>query len=93
MMPPTAVLDFWFKKSGPDNWFKKDENFDEVIKEKFESTYWRATRGELYSWRITIEGRLAEIIVLDQFSRNIFRNKAQAFMFDSLAVILRSHSR
>lgn len=56
--------------------------------EKFLECYFQATRCELSDWRDQPQGRLAEIIVLDQFSRNMFRNSAQAFAFDSLAVAL-----
>ncbi|HHX82247.1 MAG TPA: DUF924 domain-containing protein, partial [Pseudomonadaceae bacterium] len=48
----------------------------------------QAAAGELYSWRTTAEGRLAEIIVLDQFSRNIYRNTPQAFAQDPMALAL-----
>ncbi len=47
-----------------------------------------ATLGELFNWRTTALGRLAEIIVLDQFSRNIYRDTAKSFEHDSLALIL-----
>lgn len=88
MTKETDVLNFWFDELTPKDWYKKNSDLDLKIKEKFEQVYWQATRGELYLWRETLRGRLAEIIVLDQFSRNMFRNHKQAFKFDSLAVIL-----
>ncbi len=48
----------------------------------------QASQGELYTWRKTAHGRLAEIIVLDQFSRNMFRNSAKAFAQDGMALVL-----
>ncbi|MBH47123.1 MAG: hypothetical protein CME71_03030 [Halobacteriovorax sp.] len=83
-----AVLDFWFSQLSPSDWYKKDEALDQKISDLFLETYLQATKGELYQWRESIEGRLAEIIVLDQFSRNIFRDDAMAFRYDSLALVL-----
>jgi uncharacterized protein (DUF924 family) len=83
-----VVINFWFNQIDSSLWFKKDDAFDRLIKERFESIYYAATRCELYEWRNSSEGRLAEIIVLDQFSRNMFRDSAKAFQFDSLAVAL-----
>lgn len=82
------VLDFWFKETEPSLWFKKDAQFDEVIRLRFGQLHQKATRGECFRWRDTIDGRLAEIIVLDQFSRNIFRNDARAFAYDNMALVL-----
>ena len=83
-----SVIDFWFKEIEPKFWFKKDDAFDETIRTRFLETYNAATREELIGWRDRPEGRLAEIIILDQFSRNMFRDSAKAFEFDWLAVQL-----
>lgn len=82
------VLDFWFEEIDPSFWFKKDEQFDAHLKERFVSTYHEVLAGLSVSWRSTAEGRLAEIIVLDQFSRNMFRETPQAFSADELALHL-----
>jgi len=82
------IINFWFVEIDPALWFKKAINFDQMIRDRFLATYWAATRCELYSWRTCAEGRLAEIIVLDQFSRNMFRELPQAFAFDAMAVTL-----
>ncbi|TQV73689.1 DUF924 domain-containing protein [Aliikangiella marina] len=82
------VIRFWFEEIEPASWFKKDRNFDQIIRERFLETYYQATRCELSEWRDSPQGRLAEIIVLDQFSRNMFRDLPQAFKFDALAVAL-----
>lgn len=83
-----SVLNFWFNEIESALWWKKDDEFDQIIKHKFLKLYQRATCCELYQWRETAEGRLAEIIVLDQFSRNMFRGEKAAFAHDNLAVSL-----
>ncbi|WP_085297219.1 DUF924 family protein [Cognaticolwellia mytili] len=83
-----VVIDFWFNEISPVQWWVKDEAFDQEIRKRFLDIHQRANRGELYPWRATAEGRLAEIIVLDQFSRNIFRDNAKAFACDTLALVL-----
>jgi len=82
------IIDFWFVETDPSQWWRKDDDFDRQILERFGAVYARASKCELYVWRTTPLGRLAEIIVLDQFSRNIFRNTAQPFATDSLALAL-----
>ena len=83
-----AVLDFWFEEVTPKQWFEKDEQLDEEIRQRFGSCHQQAIQGELVTWRKTIQGRLAEIIVLDQFSRNIFRNDPRSFAYDGMALVL-----
>ncbi|MGB1238974.1 MAG: DUF924 family protein [Pseudomonadales bacterium] len=83
-----AVLSFWFEELTPAQWWKKDEQFDAVIAERFSHYYRSASLGELAHWRDSPAGRLAEIIVLDQFSRNMFRDTAQAFATDGQALVL-----
>lgn len=82
------VLDFWFKEIDVKQQFAKDLAFDEVIRQRFSAVFDRVCRGETASWRVTPDGRLAEIIVLDQFSRNMFRDTARAFATDELALKL-----
>lgn len=82
------VLHFWFQELSPEQWWKKDEKLDLQIKERFFSTYEKASHCELWEWRETPLGRLAEIIVLDQFPRNMFRGQAQSFETDPLALSL-----
>lgn len=85
---PEDILTFWFEELKPAQWWKKDPAFDAMIGERFGPLHGQAVRCELYTWRRTAEGRLAEIIVLDQFSRNMFRTSAQAFSADPLALAL-----
>lgn len=82
------ILDFWFKETTPAQHFNKDDNFDALIKERFLELHTKVAQGEYAEWRQTIHGRLAEIIVLDQFSRNLFRDKKESFAFDGMALIL-----
>ncbi|WP_022942619.1 DUF924 family protein [Psychromonas hadalis] len=85
---PSGIIKFWFEEIDSALWWKKDLDFDALIAIRFSDVYQQACVGELFSWRITAEGRLAEIIILDQFSRNIFRDKKEAFAQDSLALVL-----
>ncbi len=87
-MTPQKVLNFWFQETTPKQRFGKSTVFDAKIRRRFLETYKRAARGELSHWRKSARGRLAEIIVLDQFPRNMFRTKAQAHACDTLALVL-----
>jgi uncharacterized protein (DUF924 family) len=87
-MNPDAVINFWFKELTPKQWFAVDDKLDREIERRFGDLLKQAARGELYPWRDRPEGRLAEIIVLDQFSRNVYRNTAEAFASDSMALVL-----
>ena len=82
------VLTFWFEQLTPAQWWQKDDKLDKTIQQKFENIHSKASQCELYQWRNSAKGRLAEIIVLDQFSRNIFRDRAKAFSQDALALSL-----
>ncbi len=82
------VLEFWFNEVGKPQWFVKDLNVDEEISQRFGRLVKQAGAGECYSWRSTAEGRLAEIIVLDQFSRNLYRDTPAAFAHDPMALVL-----
>ncbi len=83
-----SIVKFWFKEIKPSQWWKKDEEFDKLIKLRFLKLHNKAKSLELIDWRNTPKGRLAEIIILDQFSRNIYRNTSQAFQNDALALNL-----
>lgn len=83
-----GVLKFWFTESKESQWFTKDSDFDETIRQRFAMCHQQASQGELVAWRESIKGRLAEIIVLDQFSRNLFRDRPQSFDYDGMALVL-----
>jgi uncharacterized protein (DUF924 family) len=82
------IIDFWFVKIKPAQWWSHDSELDQAIAERFSAMHARAAQCELYQWRAHPLGRLAEVIVLDQFSRNIYRGTARAFAADPLALAL-----
>ena len=88
-----AVLDFWFGAPGSADfgsarkaWFAKDTAFDGAIRERFGALVERALRGELESWGGAPRPALAQILLLDQFTRNAFRGTARAFAGDGRAL-------
>ncbi len=82
------VLHFWFEELEPRQWWAKDAALDQAIGERFSEIHRMACRCELADWRADARGRLAEIIVLDQFSRNLYRDSPLAFANDALALAL-----
>ena len=84
----TDVIQFWFEEIEPAQRFRKDPEFDAQISERFKHTHKLASQGLLYTWRDHPLDALAEIIVLDQFSRNMFRDSPKAFAQDTLALVL-----
>ncbi len=84
---PADVVTFWCE-AGYEKWFKKDEAFDRQIKERFAATHQAGAEGQLSEWSRTPDGALALILVLDQFSRNLFRDSAKAFAQDPIAAKL-----
>lgn len=87
-MKSTDVINFWFHETSPKQWFSVEPAFDGVIRDRFGSMLDAAAQCDLFAWRETSQGRLAEIIVLDQFSRNVFRGTSRAFSQDPLALAL-----
>ena len=91
---PQDVLDFWFG-ADPKYWFAKDDGFDAEIREGFAPVLEAARSGQLDAWKDSLHGTLALVIVLDQFSRNLYRDSAEAFMHDDeslhLARLLVAH--
>ena len=82
------VIEFWFSQTDTSQWFKKDPEFDQLIRRRFLDAHAKATRCELFAWRTTALGSLAEIVVLDQFSRNMFRDRPESFAYDSISLVL-----
>jgi len=90
-----AVLQFWFgeldatgraDEAHSARWWSKDPAFDASIRERFAALHEALMRGECASWRDSARGRLAYLIVLDQFSRNLFRDTAAMYASDELAL-------
>lgn len=86
------VLDFWFGELSDSDRWSKGKLLDPVIKARFGAFHTAAAIGELWQWRASPHGRLAEIIVLDQFSRHLYRNTPEAFATDPIALILAQES-
>ena len=80
------ILRFWFDETSPKQKFSKDAEFDALVRRRFEADYRAVMQDETAAWRETPRGRLAEILVLDQFSRNMFRGDPQSFAGDELAL-------
>ncbi len=87
-MEHSEVLTFWFEELKGKQRFEANDERDELIRTRFGALQAQASRGELFAWRATAAGRLAEIVVLDQFSRNIHRGLPAAFAQDSSALCL-----
>lgn len=87
-MTAQEILTFWFQELSPSDWWKSDPKLDQQIAERFGALHQQAILGELFTWRDSAHSRLAEIIVLDQFSRNIYRGDARAFAADPMALAL-----
>ena len=85
---PEAILQFWFEELTAAQHFAKDAALDAAIGTRFGATLEAAARGELFGWRASAPGRLAEIVVLDQFSRNVWRDTPRAFAQDGMALVL-----
>ena len=88
MVEKEDILNFWFKECNPEQWFKKNDVFDQIIKNTFSDTIEDTIRGKMDDWKNTETGCLALIIILDQFTRNVFRNTLRAFAGDSKALVL-----
>ena len=82
------VLDFWFEEISEESWFKKDDAFDNLLRERFGKTVEMAVAGKLDDWAESAEGLLALVILLDQMTRNIYRDTPEAFSGDDKALAL-----
>ena len=79
------VLVYWLLQTGPDKWFSRDDALDAEIRANFSGLHARAVAGDLAHWRGTPDGCLGEIILLDQFSRNLYRGDPLAYVADAQA--------
>ncbi len=82
------IIKFWFEEINEENWFVSTDDFDRILREKYLDLFFKVGAGEAYKWRKDAQGRLAEILVLDQFSRQFFRGEAKAFATDNMALTL-----
>ena len=83
-----AILNFWFVESEMKQWFVKDPEFDATIVKRFANLYEQAANDELDHWCALPDGTLALVILLDQFSRNMFRGDAKTFASDAKALAI-----
>ena len=97
-MSPEHVLDFWFGVPGDSDygkarplWFTKSDATDQLVRQRFGDTVEEALSGRIDDWAVTPRGTLASILVLDQFTRNIFRDSPRAFAGDAQALRLASN--
>ena len=88
MAEKEEILNFWFKECKPEQWFKKNEDFDQMIENRFSIAIENAIAGNLGNWEESETGCLALIILLDQFTRNVFRDTPRAFAGDKRALAL-----
>ena len=82
------ILNFWFVETSPEFWFKKDVDFDATIQDRFGKSVTEALAGKFDHWANDVNGCLSLILMLDQFTRNMFRNSARAFSGDEMALAL-----
>ena len=85
-MDPEFILNFWLDEVGPNRWYRSDNSLDGLIEQKFKETLEYILSGGHSLWLTYPSGALAFIIVLDQFSRNIFRGSKRSFAADRIAV-------
>ena len=84
-MSPDEVLDFWFREAPRELWFARDPGFDAAIAARFSALHAELARAIPPEWWTGARPRLATIIVLDQFSRNLYRDDPRAFAQDAAA--------
>jgi len=80
-----VILDFWFHEAKPAQWFQRSDAFDDMIRTRFGADYELAAKGIFNGWMEDADGSLALVILLDQFSRNMFRDDPRAFATDRQA--------
>jgi len=85
---PESILSFWFEETNPRLWFQSGGTFDKIICERFGAMHKDACEGGFDTWSAHPRHALALIILLDQFSRNIYRDDPRAFAQDEKATIL-----
>ncbi len=86
MAGPEDVLEFWLDDCEPKDWYATSDTLDDTIRTRFQETWEGACAGRYSLWLTYASGALAYIILTDQFSRNMFRGKAQAFGSDRIAL-------
>ena len=83
MIKPSEILYFWFQENSQEQWFGKTNEFDEEIRRRYLEITHKARRGDLDPWAQSPNSTLALIILIDQFSRNLFRNSPMSWSADA----------
>jgi len=86
------ILNFWFVETQPQQWFQVNEDFDQIIIDRFNDAYEKAASGAYDEWKSDSDGALALVILLDQFPRNMFRGTPKAFATDNKALIIAKYA-
>ncbi|MDY7025031.1 MAG: DUF924 family protein [Pseudomonadota bacterium] len=82
------ILNYWFEELTATQWFEQDTTLDWDIAKRFSDVHFHAAQLDFLHWRESAQGRLAEILILDQFSRHIYRGTPLSFAFDGSALAL-----
>ena len=88
MIEAKSILDFWFIECSPKMWFKKSDEFDTLIRNRFLNSIKKSLKTNINDVNIALDTYLSLIILLDQFTRNVFRNSSKSFEGDNKAVKL-----
>ncbi len=88
MIETKSILDFWFIECSPKMWFKKNDKFDALIRNRFLNLIKKSLKTNIEDVNIALDTYLSLIILLDQFTRNVFRNSSKSFEGDNKAVKL-----
>ncbi len=83
---PEDILSFWLDEVGPSGWYAVDDDLDQKIRDRFMPTWEKAMEGSFAQWLTYPSGALAYIILMDQFSRNMFRGEGKAFASDKMGL-------
>lgn len=86
MAGPEEILNFWLDEVEPRDWYVANDDLDQTVRTKFEPTWRKAMQGGLGQWLTYASGSLAYVILMDQFSRNMFREDAKSFASDRRAL-------
>ena len=88
MIEAKSILDFWFIECSPKMWFKKNDEFDALIRKRFLNSIKKSLKTNIDDVSIALDTYLSLIILLDQFTRNVFRNSFKSFEGDNKAIKL-----
>ena len=88
MIKPEDIIQFWYSEPMSKHWFKSTPEIDVLICEKYESLWHDAKLGKLNSWKESVQGCLALVLLFDQFPLNMFRGKPESFSTEAISIEL-----